>query len=240
MFPHKVKGAWGADAGKMQKFADLQKRRVCCIFSRTEENMNELDIFKDFISSGNIRLDALLKFTAEIDKMTRVLRRNLLVDRSRRENDAEHSWHISVMALLFREFAVEKVDPLHAVEMLLVHDLVEIYAGDTFAYDVEGYKTKASREKAAAEKLFAMLPREQGIHIRALWEEFDTRSSADARYADCLDKLQPFLHNMLTEGHTWKAEDIQTLRHQVEQRMSVLREFMPEVHVWVEKSIEYR
>ena len=199
--------------------------------------MNELDIFKDFISSGNIRLDALLKFTAEIDKMTRVLRRNLLVDRSRRENDAEHSWHISVMALLFREFAVEKVDPLHAVEMLLVHDLVEIYAGDTFAYDVEGYKTKASREKAAAEKLFAMLPREQGIHIRALWEEFDTRSSADARYADCLDKLQPFFHNMLTEGYTWRNAATPVTKVQVEKRMACIKEFMPQVYIWVDKSI---
>jgi putative hydrolase of HD superfamily len=194
--------------------------------------MERKDIFKDFISSGNVRLDTLLKFTAEIDKMTGVLRRNLLVDGSRRENDAEHSWHISVMALLFQEFAVEKVDPLHAVEMLLVHDLVEIYAGDTFAYDVEGYKTKAEREKQAAEKLFAMLPEEQKEYIRSLWEEFDSRSSADARYADCLDKLQPFLHNMLTEGHTWKAKDIRTIRAQVEQRMSVLKDFMPEIHKW--------
>ena len=194
--------------------------------------MERKDIFKDFISSGNVRLDTLLKFTAEIDKMTGVLRRNLLVDGSRRENDAEHSWHISVMALLFQEFAVEKVDPLHAVEMLLVHDLVEIYAGDTFAYDVEGYKTKAEREKQAAEKLFAMLPEEQKEYIRSLWEEFDARSSADARYADCLDKLQPFLHNTLTEGHTWKAKDIRTIRAQVEQRMSVLKDFMPEIHKW--------
>ena len=86
--------------------------------------MNGNKLFKDFISSGNLRLDTLLEFTAEIDKMTGVLRRNLLVDGSRRENDAEHSWHISVMALLFKDFAVEQVDPLHAVEMLLVHDLV--------------------------------------------------------------------------------------------------------------------
>ena len=109
--------------------------------------MKDLNVFKDFVSSGNVRLDSLLKFTAEIDKMTQVLRRNLLVDGSRRENDAEHSWHISVMALLFKDFAVETVDPLHAVEMLIVHDLVEIYAGDTFAYDTVGYKSKAEREK---------------------------------------------------------------------------------------------
>ena len=201
--------------------------------------MDQRDIFKDFVSSGNFRLDTLLKFTAEIDKMTQVLRRNLLVDGSRRENDAEHSWHISVMALLFKEFAVEEVNPLRAVEMLLVHDLVEISAGDTFAYDVDGYKTKAEREKRAADKLFSMLPDEQKEYIRKLWEEFDSRSSTDARYADCLDKLQPFLHNMLTEGHTWKATDIRTVRAQVEQRMSVLKDFMPEIHRWAVSSMDY-
>ena len=197
-----------------------------------------MDGFEDFISSGSLRLDQLLKFSVTIGKMTSVLRRNLLIDRSRRENDAEHSWHISVMALIFAEFAVEKVDPLHAVEMLLVHDLVEIYAGDTFAYDVEGYKNKAEREKKAADKLFSTLPPEQENHIRSLWTEFESRSTPDARYADCLDKLQPFLHNTMTEGHTWRAEDIRTVRAQVEQRMSALGSFMPEVHKWVVKNIE--
>ncbi len=196
-----------------------------------------MDHLKDFISSGNLRLDSLLKFTAEIDRMTGVLRRNLLIDRSRRENDAEHSWHIAVMALVFEEFAVQKVNVLHAVEMLLVHDLVEIYAGDTFAYDVNGYKDKAQREQRAADKLFSQLPPEQGKYIRSLWEEFECRRTPDARYADCLDKLQPFLHNTFTEGHTWKAEDIRTVRSQVEQRMSALKDFMPEVHRWVETNI---
>ena len=197
-----------------------------------------MDMFADFIPSGSVRLDQLLKFSITIDKMTSVLRRNLLIDRSRRENDAEHSWHISVMALIFAEFAVEKVDPLHAVEMLLVHDLVEIYAGDTFAYDVEGYKTKAERERKAADKLFSTLPPEQEEHIRSLWQEFESRTTPDARYADCLDKLQPFLHNTMTEGHTWRATDIRTVRAQVEKRMSALEDFMPEVHKWVVKNIE--
>ena len=141
------------------------------------------------------------------------------------------------MALVFEEFAVQKVNVLHAVEMLLVHDLVEIYAGDTFAYDVNGYKDKAQREQRAADKLFSQLPPEQGKYIRSLWEEFECRSTPDARYADCLDKLQPFLHNTFTEGHTWKAEDIRTVRSQVEQRMSALKDFMPEVHRWVETNI---
>ena len=198
-----------------------------------------MDFEKFFIPSGNSRLDAQLKFTAEIDKMTSVYRKTLLIDRSRAENDAEHSWHIAVMALLFEEYAVEKVDLRHAMEMLIVHDLIEIYAGDTFAYDVEGNKTKAAREEAAAEKLFSILPPEQGAKIRALWEEFDAHATPDARYADCLDKLQPYFHNIMTEGFTWRnaIAGRRTTRKQVEQRMSPLKDFMPEVWKWVEHTM---
>lgn len=200
--------------------------------------MTDFDRFH--IPSGNARLDAQLKFTAVIDQMTGIFRKTLLVDRSRAENDAEHSWHIAVMALLFEEYAVVKVNTLHAVEMLLVHDLVEIYAGDTFAYDTEGNKTKAQRENAAAEKLFSILPPEQGAKIRALWEEFDAHATPDARYADCLDKLQPYFHNILTEGFTWRnaIAGKRTTRQQVEQRMSPLKDFMPEVYKWVRKSMD--
>lgn len=199
-----------------------------------------MDFDKYFIPSGNSRLDAQLRFTAEIDKMTAVYRKTLLIDRSRAENDAEHSWHIAVMALLFEEYAVEKVDLRHAIEMLIVHDLIEIYAGDTFAYDVEGNKTKAVREEEAARKLFSILPEEQGKKIRALWEEFDARATPDARYADCLDKLQPYFHNILTEGFTWRnaIAGKRTTRKQVAQRMAPLKDFMPEVYKWVQKSME--
>ena len=199
-----------------------------------------MEFEKFYIPSGNSRLDAQLKFTAEIDKMTSVYRKTLLIDRSRAENDAEHSWHIAVMALLFEEYAVEKVDLRHAMEMLIVHDLIEIYAGDTFAYDVEGNKTKAAREEAAAEKLFSILPPEQGAKIRALWEEFDAHATPDARYADCLDKLQPYFHNIMTEGFTWRnaIAGKRTTRKQVAQRMSPLKDFMPEVYKWVEHTME--
>lgn len=196
-----------------------------------------MDALKNFISSGNLRLDAQLKFTAEIDKMTSVLRRTLLIDRSRRENDAEHSWHISVMALLFTEYAIEKVNALHAAEMMLVHDLVEIYAGDTFAYDTAGYATKAAREKEAADRLFALLPPDQADYIRNLWEEFDDCQSNDAKYANCLDRLQPLFHNMLTEGHTWRNSDFATDSTKVKKRMAVVKEFMPELYKWVDKNI---
>ena len=191
---------------------------------------------EEFLASGNERLDMQLKFTAEIDKMTSIYRRTLLVDGSRRENDAEHSWHIAVMALLFKEYCIEEPNVEHAIRMLVVHDLVEIYAGDTFAYDDKGNASKEEREKAAADKLFSQIPPEQGTEIRSLWEEFDAMQTTDAKYAACLDRLQPFLHNTLTEGHTWREG--KTHRSQVEKRMNIIKEFMPGVYGWVEKNIE--
>ena len=159
-----------------------------------------------FIGSKNERLNSQLTFTGEIDRMTSVLRRTLLIDKSRRENDAEHSWHIAVMAMLFEEYAVEKVDVGRAAEMCVVHDLVEIYAGDTFAYDSQGNADKAERE------------------------------TADARYAACLDRIQPFLHNTLTDGHTWVEGG--TNRAAVEKRMAIVKDFMPEVYKWISANID--
>ncbi len=190
----------------------------------------------DFLSSGNKRLDMQLKFTAEIDKMTSVLRRTVLIDKSRRENDAEHSWHIAVMAMLFEEYAKEKADIGRVVRMCVVHDLVEIYAGDTFAYDVQGNADKEERERAAADRLFAQLPEEQGKMIRSLWEEFDAMQTVDAKYAACLDRIQPFLHNTLTDGHTWVQSG--TDRAAVEKRMQPVKDFMPEVYEWIESNID--
>ena len=191
---------------------------------------------ENFIESKNIRLDQQLRFTAEIDKMTSILRRTMLIDGSRRENDAEHSWHIALMALLFEEYVREPVNISRAVKMCLVHDLIEIYAGDTFAYDVAGNQDKAEREAAAADKLFAQLPSEQGSEIRSLWEEFDAMQTPDAKYAACMDRLQPFLHNTLTSGHTWMESG--TARPSVEKRMAIIKDFMPEVYKWVEKNLD--
>lgn len=191
---------------------------------------------EDFLSSGNMRLDQQLKFTAEIDKMTSVYRRTLLISGERRENDAEHSWHIAVMALLFKEYCVEKPNVERTIKLCVVHDLIEIYAGDTFAYDVSGNASKADRENAAADKLFAQLPPEQGAEIRALWEEFDAMETTDSKYAACLDRLQPLLHNTLTEGHTWRNGG--AVRSQIEARMAIVKEFMPEVYEWVGKNLD--
>ena len=191
---------------------------------------------EDYLSSGNLRLDQQLKFTAEIDRMTSVYRRTLLISGERPENDAEHSWHIAVMALLFKEYCVEEPSVERAIKMCVVHDLIEIYAGDTFAYDVSGNASKADRENEAANRLFAQLPSEQGAEIRALWEEFDAMETVDAKYAACLDRIQPFLHNTLTEGHTWR--DGGAVRSQVEKRMTVVREFMPEVYKWISSNLD--
>ena len=144
-----------------------------------------------------------LEFTIEMDKMKSIFRRSSIFDGSRRENDAEHSFHIAVMALSFEKYAPAGVDLLRVLKMLLVHDIVEIDAGDTFAYDVQANTTKKEREEKAAARLFSMI--ENGQELRALWEEFDAMQTPDALYAISLDRLEPFLANCLNKGDTWFA-----------------------------------
>lgn len=196
----------------------------------------------NFTIPGNppLRLDQQLSFTAEIDQMTAVARRTLLLDKSRRENDAEHSWHIGVMAMLFQEYAKEPVNVGRAVQMCIVHDLVEIYAGDTFAYDQTGNLSKANREQEAANRLFSLLPEEQGKLIRDFWEEFDAMETPDSKYAACLDRIQPLLHNMLTDGHTWHENGPEQMvtRTMVEKRNAIVKEFMPEVYQWITRCLD--
>lgn len=189
-----------------------------------------------YLPSGMARFDAQMHFIAEIDKMTRILRQTLLIDGSRRENDAEHSWHLAVMAQLLAEYAKDTPDVSRAIKMVTVHDLIEIYAGDTYAYDEEGAKSKEERERKAADRLFGILPADQGAEIRALWEEFDRRETADARYAACIDTLQPFFHNTLTLGHSWM--DHATRRSQVEAREAIIRDNMPSLWPWVVQNLD--
>ncbi|HET6429848.1 MAG TPA: HD domain-containing protein [Phycisphaerae bacterium] len=155
------------------------------------------------------RLDRQIQFVMEIDKLKRVFRRTYLTNRSDRENDAEHSWHVSLMAILLAEYAADPgTDLLRVVKMLLVHDLVEIDAGDTLCYDVEGNKTKAAREQAAADRIFHILPPDQAGEVRALWEEFEARQTPEARFAAAMDRLQPMLHNVHTAGKAWREHGI--------------------------------
>ena len=139
------------------------------------------------------RLTRQVAFIAEADRLKTVLRNTRLTDGSRAENSAEHSWHLALMAVLLAEHAPPDTDISHAVRLLLVHDIVEIDAGDTDCYDADGYTTKAAREQAAATRLFGMLPDGQAAEWRSLWEEFEAGESAAARYANALDRLQPML-----------------------------------------------
>ena len=154
------------------------------------------------------RLTTQLGFVLEVEKLKQVFRQTLLLGDHRRENDAEHSWHLCLMAILLVEHAAADVDLLKVLKMLLIHDVVEIDAGDTFAYDVVGNEDKAQREQQAADRLFGLLPQDQAPVYRALWDEFEQRQSAEARYAAALDRLQPLLLNFYTDGAAWQRHEI--------------------------------
>ncbi|HLN22495.1 MAG TPA: HD domain-containing protein [Patescibacteria group bacterium] len=155
------------------------------------------------------RLTAQLAFLAEIDKLKAIIRQTPLIDGSRRETDAEHSWHVAMMALMLAEHADEPVDAARVVKMLLVHDVVEIDAGDTFIYDDAGNADKAEREQRAADRLFGLLPADQGAELRALWDEFEARETADSRFAAAIDRFAPILNNHLSGGLSWQANGVQ-------------------------------
>lgn len=176
------------------------------------ENMNE-------------NFNKKLQFLVLLDKMKTVYRQTLLADKSRRETDAEHSWHMAVMAFVFSDLAPEGVNTDRVIKMCLVHDLIEIFAGDTFCYDEKAGEDKEEREKLSADRLFAILPEEDGKEIRALWEEFEAQSTPDALFAASLDRFQPIINNFLTDGHTWKKGNVK--RKQVEKRASVIEKGFP-------------
>jgi putative hydrolase of HD superfamily len=181
------------------------------------------------------RLQAQLRFIIEIDKLKRVLRRTTLMDATRNENSAEHSWHLALMAVLLEEYVPERADLGRVVRMVLVHDIVEIDAGDTFCYDPEANLDKAERERLAAERIFGLLPPDQAHELKALWEEFEEARTADARFANALDRLQPLLHNLHTGGGTWRIHGV--ARDQVLARMQPIRVAMPALWPFVEESL---
>lgn len=154
------------------------------------------------------RLEKQIAFLLEIDKLKSVLRRTYLVDDPRHENSAEHSWHLAVMAMLLAEHANAEVDLLHVLKMLLVHDVVEIDSGDTYIYDVAGNESKAAREQEAARRIFGLLPDDQRDEMHRLWEEFEARTTPEARFAAALDRLMPMLHNYHTQGRSWREHRV--------------------------------
>jgi len=163
-----------------------------------------------------------IEFIVELDKMKTILRQTTLVDKSKRENDAEHSWHISVMAMILSEYANEEIDICKVIKMLLIHDLVEIYAGDTFCYDVEGNKDKNERELKAADKIFGMLDKDKGMELKKLWEEFEQMETKEALFAASMDRLQPFFNNYFSGGGTWKKFDVS--KKDIYKRIAPLKE----------------
>jgi putative hydrolase of HD superfamily len=181
------------------------------------------------------RLEAQLRFIVEVDRLKSVLRRTWLTDGSRRENSAEHSWHLALMALLLAEHAPPGLDLPHATRILLVHDLVEIDAGDTFAYDADGNADRAAREREAAERLFGLLPPDQARELRALWEEFEAGETAEARFALALDRLQPLLLNVRSQGGAWRAHGV--TREQVLDRMQPIATVSAEIWAYVEWAV---
>lgn len=149
------------------------------------------------------RLERQLKFALEIDKEKNIFRQTHLSNHGRNENDAEHAWHMAIMAYLLREYSNEKVDISKVMLMCLIHDIVEIEAGDTYAYDTEGLKTQKTREDAAKEKIFSILPEDQKQELTALFDEFEDNQTAEARYAHAMDNLQPLLLNNSNGGGDW-------------------------------------
>ncbi len=163
------------------------------------------------------RLERQLAFALEIDKEKNVFRQTSLSGHGRKENDAEHAWHMAVMTYLLKEYANEEVDIAKAMLMCLIHDVVEIDAGDTYAYDEEGKKTQKAREEAAAERLFGMLPEEQGRELRAVFDEFEAGASKEARFVRAMDNLQPLLLNDSNGGSDWLEHGVgyeQVIRRQ--------------------------
>ena len=154
------------------------------------------------------RLKQQFDFLLEIDKEKNIGRQTYLSDGMRKENDAEHSWHMAVMALLMSEYSNEDIDLLHTISMILVHDLVEIYAGDTYAYDAKGNSDKKERELKAADRLFSILPSDQCDKFRGLWEEFEEGVTAEAKFAASMDRIQPLMLNNASGGRSWKEHEV--------------------------------
>lgn len=159
--------------------------------------------------STQARLAQQIRFIVEIDKLKEVFRQSLLSQSRRQENDAEHSWHLCLMVLVLAEHANSPdLDVLRVLKMLLIHDIVEIDAGDTFAYDTARMTDQYAREALAADRIFGLLPEDQNVEFRGLWDEFETRETPEAKFAAAVDRFHPMLQNCLTEGIAWRQHGV--------------------------------
>lgn len=185
------------------------------------------------------KLRQQLSFLHEIDRVKQIVRRTYLLDASRRENDAEHSWHLALMAMLLSEYAgTNHLDLFRVVKMVLVHDIVEIDAGDTYLYDTEAANDKAEREQRAADRIFALLPAPQAAELRGLWDEFEERATPEARFAALLDRLQPLLHNYATRGQSWQEHEVSSAQVKARWQADDLRDAAPPLWEYAQALID--
>jgi len=168
------------------------------------------------------RLRRQIEFILEVDRLKEVYRQSYILHADRHENSAEHSWHLAIAALLLSEYASQPMDTSRVIQMALVHDLVEIDAGDTFIYDIAGNLEKAAKEEKAAERIFGLLPSDQQDKWRELWREFERRETVEAKFANALDRLLPVLHNYFTNGRSWREHGIS--REQALQKNAAIAE----------------
>ncbi|MCL2572737.1 MAG: HD domain-containing protein [Defluviitaleaceae bacterium] len=181
------------------------------------------------------KLASQIKFITEADKLKSIYRQTLITDKSRNETSAEHSWHLALMAMTLIEYSANPVDLDRVIKMAIVHDLVELYAGDTPAFADTIPEDKLAEEQAAADKLFALLPADQAAEYRGLWEEFDEMKTPDAMYAAAVDRVQPLLSNHLTNGHSWVKFNVDAAR--VYKRMEPIKTAIPALWELVESVI---
>ncbi len=182
------------------------------------------------------RIEKQMDFLREIDKLKQIGRQSYLTDGGRKENDAEHSWHLAMCALVLREYMPEPVDVARTVEMVLAHDLVEIRAGDAYAYDAQAQAAQREKETKAAEELFGILPEDQKRYLKDLWEEFEACESREARFARVLDNCQPLLLDDASGGKSWREHGIR--KEQVYERNGRVREWAPEIWDYMERLIQ--
>ena len=184
----------------------------------------------------NNRFESQIRFVKEIDKLKQVFRQTLLMGNSRQETSSEHSWHIALMAIILLEYVEGQVDLLRVVKMLLIHDLVEIDAGDTPCYNELACQTKPERELKAANRIFNLLPMDQAHYLKLLWKEFEDCQTSDSKFANAVDRLQPLLSNYYTEGKAWKKNKVR--KYQVINRIYSIKDISPKIWKYASDLVE--
>ena len=187
-------------------------------------------------SDSEERLQKQLRFVLEIDQEKNIFRQTHLSKHGRNENDAEHAWHMAIMAYLLKEYANEEVDISRVMIMCLIHDIVEIDAGDTYAYDEAGLQTQKQREDAAKERIFSLLPEDQKQELVLLFDEFEANETPEARFAHAMDNLQPLLLNNANEGGDWKEHNVRS--SQVYRRQSMTKKGSEKLYAYTDALLQ--